>query len=140
MGASTAFSYVAMSLTGMGADAYWQKIAKPGEWELWFLVGAFLAGLFFSLSQRTFRITSVPDLWARYYGFNPVKRFVWAFIGGFLLLFGARMAGGCTSGHVISGGMQLAISSLLFAVVVFAAFLITGRYFYLARSGISNPA
>ncbi len=136
MGASTAFAYAAMSLTGMGAETYWQKIAKPGAWELWFLVGAFLAGLFFSLFQRTFRITSVPDLWARYYGSHPARRFVWAFIGGFLLLFGARMAGGCTSGHVISGGMQLAISSLLFAIVVFAAFLTTGRYFYRARSGI----
>ncbi|NNM80395.1 MAG: YeeE/YedE family protein [Gallionella sp.] len=136
MGASTAFAYAAMSLTGMGAETYWQKIAKPGAWELWFLVGAFLAGLFFSLFQRTFRITSVPDLWTRYYGSHPARRFVWAFIGGFLLLFGARMAGGCTSGHVISGGMQLAISSLLFAIVVFAAFLTTGRYFYRARSGI----
>jgi len=136
MGASTAFPYVAMSLTGMGAETYWQKIAKPGAWELWFLAGAFLAGLVFSLFQRTFRITSVPELWKRYYGANPAKRFFWAFIGGFLLLFGARMAGGCTSGHIISGGMQLAVSSLLFAIVVFSAFLTTGRYFYRARSGI----
>ena len=133
MGASTAFSYVAMSLTGLGAETYWQQIVKPGAWEWRFLAGAFLAGLVFSLFQRTFRITSVPDLWAGYYGSNPGRRFVWAFIGGFLLLFGARMAGGCTSGHVISGGMQLAISSLLFAVAVFAAFLTTGRYFYRAR-------
>lgn len=30
------------------------------------------------------------------------------------MLIGARMAGGCTSGHVISGGMQIAVSSLVF--------------------------
>lgn len=137
MGASTAFSYAAMSLTGMGAETYWHKIAIPGAWELWFLAGAGLAGLVFALLQRTFRITSVPDLWASYYGSNPGKRFFWAFVGGFLLLFGARMAGGCTSGHIISGGMQLAVSSLLFAIVVFAAFLTTGRYFYRARSSSS---
>jgi uncharacterized membrane protein YedE/YeeE len=40
------------------------------------------------------------------------------------------MAGGCTSGHVISGGMQLALSSLLFGAFVFAGLLITGKYFY----------
>jgi uncharacterized membrane protein YedE/YeeE len=136
MGASTAFPFAAMSLTGLGAESYWHKIAGPGAWELWFLAGAFLAGLVFSLQQRTFRITSTPDLWVKYYGANPGKRFFWAFIGGFLLLFGARMAGGCTSGHVISGGMQFAFSSMLFAVAVFAAFLTTGHYFYRARAGI----
>lgn len=130
MGASTAFPFIAMSLSGLGANNYWHKIAEPGAWELLFLVGAFLAGLVFSIVQGTFRIVSVPSLWIRFHGTNPSKRFFWAFIGGFLLLFGARMAGGCTSGHVISGGMQLAVSSLLFAVIVFVAFLLTGRYFY----------
>ena len=130
MGASTSFPFVAMALTGMGAESYWHKIAEPGAWELRFLVGAFLAGLVFSLLQRTFRITSIPELWERYRGPGRGKRFSWAFVGGFLLLFGARMAGGCTSGHIVSGGMQLAISSLVFAAAVFAAFLATGRYFY----------
>jgi uncharacterized membrane protein YedE/YeeE len=46
------------------------------------------------------------------------------------LLFGARMAGGCTSGHIISGGMQLAVSSLVFGLFVFIAFIITGKLFY----------
>jgi uncharacterized membrane protein YedE/YeeE len=40
------------------------------------------------------------------------------------------MAGGCTSGHILSGGMQLAFSSLVFAVVVLAALLVTGKLFY----------
>lgn len=138
MGASTAFPFVAMSVTGLGAESYLQKISVPGAWELWFLVGAFLAGLVFSLAQGTFRITSVPELWVRYHGSNPGKRFFWAFVGGFLLLFGARMAGGCTSGHIISGGMQLAISSLLFAVAVFAAFLTIGRYYYRLPAGVAE--
>lgn len=42
-----------------------------------------------------------------------------SFITGFLLLFGARMAGGCTSGHMMSGIMQGSISGYLFAAVVF---------------------
>jgi uncharacterized membrane protein YedE/YeeE len=33
------------------------------------------------------------------------------FLGGGLMAFGARMAGGCTSGHGISGAMQLSVGS-----------------------------
>ena len=139
MGASTAFPYAAMTLTDLGAESYQAAIAAPGAWELWFLTGAFLAGLVFALLHRSFRISSVPELWVRYHGPKPAKRFFWAFVGGFLLLFGARMAGGCTSGHVISGGMQLAVSSLVFAVVVFAAFLTTGHYFYRIRQAVPIP-
>lgn len=42
------------------------------------------------------------------------------FIGGFLLLYGARFAGGCTSGHMMSGMMQSSVSGYVFAGVVFA--------------------
>ena len=44
-----------------------------------------------------------------------------AFVGGVVLLFGARMAGGCTSGHGISGGLQLAVSSWTFFMSMFAS-------------------
>lgn len=42
------------------------------------------------------------------------------FLGGFLLLFGARFAGGCTNGHMMSGMMQSSASGYVFALVVFA--------------------
>lgn len=52
---------------------------------------------------------------------SGARRRQWtAFAGGFLLLFGARLAGGCTSGHVITGMTQLATASFLFAAAVFA--------------------
>lgn len=44
-----------------------------------------------------------------------------AFLGGFLVLFGARMAGGCTTGHILSGMTQMALSGFVFAAAVFAA-------------------
>jgi uncharacterized membrane protein YedE/YeeE len=43
---------------------------------------------------------------------------------------GARLADGCTSGHILSGGMELAISSLVFAILVFISFIITANLFY----------
>lgn len=43
-----------------------------------------------------------------------------AVLGGILLVFGARIAGGCTSGHGISGMSQLSISSILTSMAMFA--------------------
>ncbi|MNS81249.1 putative inner membrane protein [compost metagenome] len=54
-------------------------------------------------------------------------RYLNAFIGGFFLLFGARLAGGCTSGHVISGITQLSVSGLLFGAGVFATGIVTAK-------------
>lgn len=50
---------------------------------------------------------------------NFVKLYVPSFIGGFLLLYAARMADGCTSGHMMSGMMQGSVSGYIFAAAVF---------------------
>jgi hypothetical protein len=42
------------------------------------------------------------------------------FFAGLLVLFGARLAGGCTSGHMMSGMMQTSLSGYLFAISAFA--------------------
>lgn len=64
-----------------------------------------------------------------------VKSYLPSFIGGFLLLFGARMADGCTSGHMFSGIMQGSVSGFIFAAAVFLAGIPTARYLgkYLAE-------
>lgn len=58
---------------------------------------------------------------------TPMARYLTAFGGGFLILFGARLAGGCTSGHIISGISQLAASSFIFAAAVFGAGMLTAK-------------
>jgi hypothetical protein len=47
-------------------------------------------------------------------------RYVTVFFAGLLVLFGARLAGGCTSGHMMSGMMQTSLSGYLFAISAFA--------------------
>ena len=42
------------------------------------------------------------------------------FVGGFIFVFGARLADGCTSGHMMSGIMQGSISGFVFAAGAFA--------------------
>jgi len=130
IGASTTYPYLADYLTGLTQNAYFQKIQTPGHWEMIFLTGAFLAGLIISLIKKDFQLRLIYSNWEHYKGSNNLSRIIWAFIGGFVLVFGARMAGGCTSGHILSGGMQLAVSSLVFAVFVFTGLLITGKLFY----------
>ena len=49
-----------------------------------------------------------------------LSTYVIPFVGGFILLFGARMADGCTSGHMMSGMMQGSVSGYVFAGAVFA--------------------
>lgn len=110
---------------------YAKNIAKPINYSFIFvlamLVGGFIAA---QLSKKDDR----PDV---YYGEreNPYnrlnsKRFILAFIGGFLVLFGARLAGGCTSGHMMSGMMQTSLSGYLFAVGAFAVAIPTALLFY----------
>jgi len=130
IGASTAFPYMADLSIGLTQNNYFTKIEGAGNWEMIFLAGAFLASLFISLIKKDFKIKLIHSNWEKFKGSSTIKRVIWSFVGGFILIFGARMAGGCTSGHILSGGMQIAISSLLFAVFTFAGLLITGKLFY----------
>lgn len=131
LGASTFYPYFADKITGTTDHLYYiNQVAKSGLYEMKFLTGAFLSGLFLSLIRKEFKIKLIHENWKRFKGNSKSRRIIWAFTGGFILLFGARLAGGCTSGHIISGGMQLAVSSLVFAVFVFAGFLLTGKVFY----------
>ena len=130
LGASTAYPYIGDLLTGTTSNDYFSKIKGPGQWELIFLAGSFFSGFVLSLIRRDFKLILIHQNWKKHKGNSSYKRIIWAFTGGFLIIIGSRMAGGCTSGHIISGGMQLAASSLLFAFFVFTGLLVTGRLFY----------
>ena len=130
IGASTAYPYVSGLLIGLSDAPYMRKIAEPGSWEMYFLLGALVGAFLASVISKDFKVCLIPGRWQEVKGRSKAKRIFWAFTGGFLLLLGARLAGGCTSGHILSGGMQLATSSLVFGAVVIVSFLITGRLFY----------
>jgi hypothetical protein len=132
LGVSTAFEHTAAlseqaaAPSALSANPYFQEKAEEGkppkiDWE-WMLVIGVLAGAWISArlsGDRTER--SVPPLWAWRFGGSVGKRLASAFGGGFLMMFGARLAQGCTSGHGISGVLQLALSSWIFVVLLFVA-------------------
>ena len=106
-------------------NPYWNKFVPGWDYGTLFLVGTFAGGLLSAVVTRSFRIEVVPDVWRERFGRSPTTRLIAAFFGGVLTLYGARLAGGCTSGHGISGTMQLALSSWTFLFVMFAAGIAT---------------
>ena len=86
-------------------------IRLPGEgWRWFFLIGLIAGGALYEYGLAT---QSTPTSM-----FAP-----WAMIvGGFLVGFGTRMGGGCTSGHGVCGLGRLSLRSL----VAVLTFLTTG--------------
>jgi uncharacterized membrane protein YedE/YeeE len=100
------------------------------DW-LWMLViGIFLGSFISSKMSGEFKKEIVPELWKSRFGPGKIKRLTTAFLGGVILLFGARLAGGCTTGHGINGCMQLALSGWIFFMVVFLSGIITANIIY----------
>jgi len=107
------------------ANPYFARyvVDKPAiDWQAMLVLGLFIGALISALLSGSWKVEKVPELWRWRFGPSRPLRYGAAFLGGALALFGARMAGGCTSGHGISGGLQLSVSSWIF----FAAFFITG--------------
>jgi uncharacterized membrane protein YedE/YeeE len=114
------------------ANAYWAKNMPAWDYGTLFLVGTMIGALFSAILSRTARIETVPAVWRERFGPGVGRRLAAAFAGGILVMFGARMAGGCTSGNGISGSLQLAVSGWTFFIVMFVsgvatAWLVFGR-------------
>ncbi len=118
------------------SKAHYRAMPGPGSWLMAFVVGMAVGGFLAGRSTRI-PVRDVPRIWERRFGPGRAKRYLATFVGGFLILFGARLAGGCTLGLFISGSTQLAVSGLYFGAVIFAVAMITARLVYgrLLREG-----
>jgi len=107
------------------ANSYWKKVVPRWDYGMLFLVGTMLGAAASALLSRSWRVEVVPSVWKQHFGASGAARLLVAFIGGALIMYGARMADGCTSGHGISGSLQLAVSSWTFFLTMFASGLLT---------------
>jgi hypothetical protein len=106
------------------ANPYLQKMGSLFKPESFLVLGLVIGG--FLAAKLGHRVK--PVLGMIHSGERTVaRRYTDAFIGGFLIVFGARVAGGCTSGHIISGITQGALSGLVFAAAVFATGIFTAK-------------
>jgi len=114
---------------------YFKFIMPPGlSWEVLLLVGIFFGGMFAALTAGTFRLRWNDDpTWRKVFGPQRWKRFVVGFLGAIILQYGAGIAGGCTSGLAISGGMLLAPSALVFMAGMFISGILVALAVYRRR-------
>ena len=111
---------------------YAANVANPANYSFIFVLamigGAFPSALLrggVSKAERT-----MPAIWRANFGDSPWKRYGAAFAAGFIVLYGARLAGGCTSGHMMSGMMQTAVSGYIFSAGAFLAGIPTAIYLF----------
>jgi len=109
---------VAPKLTGVNRYLARRDSVPKIDWEWMFATGIALGSWLAGGTVRTRRRPVVPALWKRRFGPSPALRYAGAFLGGALVMFGSRMAKGCTSGHGISGNMNLGAASWLFSAVM----------------------
>jgi uncharacterized membrane protein YedE/YeeE len=94
-----------------------------GSWMTWEVLGVFIGALIAAFMAGRFRVQLDG---ARSVG-TP-QRVVRALAGGLLAGFGARVAGGCTSGLGLSGAATLGIAAFVFLALFFATGLIVSRF------------
>lgn len=101
---------------------YAKSVANPLNYSFVFVIAMMVGAAASGLARReTMNERRVPAIWAANFGDSKAKRYVGAFIGGFIVIFGARLAGGCSSGHMMSGMMQTSLSGYIFTIGTFGA-------------------
>ncbi|HEY9036420.1 MAG TPA: YeeE/YedE thiosulfate transporter family protein [Pseudomonadales bacterium] len=123
-------SYLNQSGGKLAAEA-----ANPLNYGFLFL-GGLMVGAFLSSRMGGPRAEGqdrmAPAVFRQRFGNARGLRYTMTFLSGVLVLLGARLAGGCTSGHMMSGMMQTSLSGYVFTASVFltalpVAFLVYGR-------------
>lgn len=97
---------------------YFKSNPPKLNWEFVFVIAAIGGAALAALTGGGIVNEWVPAMWSARFGDSTFLRAVFALGGGALMAFGARMAGGCTSGHGISGTLQLNLASWI-AVICF---------------------
>ena len=141
LGITTAISQLAggaaipvLGAETVAANSYWAKHALKLDYGTLFLAGTLLGGFVSALMAGNWRLESVPSVWERRFGPSPARRYVGAFLGGVIVMVGARLANGCTSGNGISGGLQLALSGWTFLAAMFLSGIVTAQLMFRAKA------
>ena len=118
LGASTAYARLSGMIGSLVAPrftrslAYFQETVPKVDWEVALLFGVVAGGALAAWTGSGFTDALLPATWVERFGAHSQGlRIAFAIGGGFLMAIGARIAGGCTSGHGISGTIQMSVGS-----------------------------
>jgi uncharacterized protein len=118
---------------------YFNYIMPAGiTWGVILMVGIFFGGMIGAATSKTLKwgkkdAANSDSQWKRIFGPQTWKRWVLGFVGAIILEYAAGIAGGCTSGLAISGGMLLVPAAFLFIGGMFASGIITALIIYRKR-------
>jgi len=134
IGASGAYENL-VAPVGLAVDpksTYFNFVMPPGiTWAVWVLLGIFFGGLVSAVLSGTARWRKMPDQqWENIFGKSVAKRWAVVFFAAALLEYAAGIAGGCTSGLAISGGVVLAPGAFIFIAGMFASGIVTAKLLY----------
>ena len=127
IGASSFYAQVAGFLGKRVAPAHTRSLPYFKDhpprvgWGFVFVISIVFGGAIAALTGGEFASEWLPAMWVARFGDSIALRVVVAFAGGFLMAVGARLAGGCTSGHGISGTLQLNVASWIAVICFFIA-------------------
>jgi len=136
LGVSTAFAKTAgmieKKIRGPRAaqKPYYRENEPTIDWGWMLVLGLFIGALAAALLSGSFRLEWIPGMWEAAFGSNPILRLGAALFGGICVGFGARWGKGCTSGHGISGTLQLVVSSWLAAACFFIGGIGSAYFIY----------
>jgi len=137
IGASSAYSDLAGLVGRVVAPKhvrslpYWREHTPQFGWTLMVVVGAILGSFLAAWTGGELTGEFLQPMWlARFGEDSSVARTFVALVGGACMAYGARMAGGCTSGHGISGTLQLAVSSWIALICFFVGGVVTALLIY----------
>lgn len=125
IGASTAYARIAgligkqFSKSHTESLKYYQETKPKNHWDVMLLIGIFIGAYIAAYTGGETTSRWIPALWEERFGSNYGLRLGIAFLGGAIMAFGARLAGGCTSGHGISGTLQLSLGSWIALICFF---------------------
>lgn len=140
LGITTAFEHTAALAmesalpTLAESNSYYQDESPKIGWEWMLVVGIFVGSMISSFASADREPITVPPLWKSRFGSSVPLRLAGALLSAGLMMFGARLAQGCTSGHGISGNLQLAASSWLFSLIFFSTAILTAHLVFGRRT------
>lgn len=125
IGASSFYATVAGALGRIFAPKhtdsleYYKETPPKLGWETVLVLGTIAGAFIAAQTGGEFSNRWLPPFWVARFGENSIMlHATLGLLGGILMAFGARFAGGCTSGHGISGTLQLNVASWI-AVICF---------------------
>ncbi|MBF0342837.1 MAG: YeeE/YedE family protein [Nitrospirae bacterium] len=114
--------------------SYWGIYEPYIDWTMAVLLGTTLGSFLSARYSGDFKIKAVPELWKQSRGKSVFNRWLWVFLAGILMGFAARIGGGCISGVLISGAIQLAPSGFIFMFSVWIGGVLSTFLFYRSRT------